>query len=391
MAPRKRLFKNRDLPPYLYFDKNAGYTLKLVSGKRRVISQNRTEAIIIANEYNRIKRSNEVLDSLLAEENSGTPFSDLVDKIIERVTNDRSPGESLKAQWKNDSLRVKEFFTMPGSEITLTEVTEYLDKYHPNASNNVFNRKLSFLEMLFDYAKDIGEMEKNPAALKIKKPKEEKVRKPLDIDAFNRIRAAAPLWLKTAMDLTMQTTHAVLEISRIKYKLKKAEAGKCGCIWYETPQKDGSATIYGELAIHRQKTKKTEASHVIIPINETIKAIIDTSRDRIASPYVVHRLPKTRSNPVSKEVDHVTQIVSRNISKEFSKVRDDLGLYKELQFEERPTYHEIRGLSARIIEELGHNPQHRMGHADSKSTKIYTEQGKPIEWVQVPNVVVATK
>ncbi|URQ88027.1 integrase [Pseudoalteromonas sp. SCSIO 43088] len=56
--------------------------------------------------------------------------------------------------------------------------------------------------------------------------------------------------------------------------------------------------------------------------------------------------------------------------------------------EERPTYHEIRGMAARLIEAQGISPQERMGHSDSKSTKIYTSFGKGIEWVQVPHIKV---
>ena len=85
---------------------------------------------------------------------------------------------------------------------------------------------------------------------------------------------------------------------------------------------------------------------------------------------------------------NVTQIVSKNISKEFSRIRDELGLYDHLKPEERPTYHEIRGLSARLIKAQGNDPQSRMGHSDSKSTKVYTEFGKETEWVQVPNLTV---
>tara|TARA_B100000700_G_C14943068_1_gene807747 strand:+ start:456 stop:617 length:162 start_codon:yes stop_codon:yes gene_type:complete len=49
-----------------------------------------------------------------------------------------------------------------------------MEHYHKGASNNVFNRKLSFLKLVFDYAKDSGHMTNNPAALKIKKPSERK-------------------------------------------------------------------------------------------------------------------------------------------------------------------------------------------------------------------------
>ncbi|KJZ03254.1 tyrosine-type recombinase/integrase [Pseudoalteromonas piscicida] len=389
MTPRKRLSKNKDLPPFLYHNKSKGYVLTLVNGIRKVVSQKRAEAIIIANEYNKIKRAGTILEDLLNGSASNAPLCECIDSIIQRMIEDKAPGSNLVTTWMNDSGRMKEFFTMPGSDIDLGDVTEYLDKYHPGASNNVYNRKLSFLELVFNYAKDIGEMTDNPAALKIKKPKESKKRRALDIAAFVKIRTAAPLWLRTAMDLTMQTTHAVLEVSRIEYRIKKPEPNRCGCIWYEEPKIVDGNHIYGELAIHRQKTHKSEASHVMLPIGQAIKDIIDKSRDSIASPYVVHRFPKGNSNPMSQHVKHITQIVSRNISNKFSDVRDQLGLYSELPKEERPTYHEIRGLSARLIEAQGIDPQYRMGHSSSKSTKVYTCFGKDIEWTQVPHVQIS--
>ena len=387
MAPRKRNNNNRDLPPYLYFESGKGYRLTLTNGTRKVISKNRTEAIIIANEYNRLKRAS-ILDVILSGDSKSSPLAEHCDAIIERMITDKAPGKSLLSTWKNDITRVKNYFNMPGNQIDLGTVTDYMEKFHGTASNNVYNRKLGFLELIFDYAKDIGEMKENPAKLKIKRPKEAKKRKALDVKSFILIREAAPLWLKTAMDLTLQTTHAVLEISRIEYKINKAEQGRCGCIWYPEPKSVVDDTIYGELAIHRQKTHKSEASHVVIPIGQTIKDIIDTSRDNITSPYVVHKLPKTSSNPMSKEVKHITQIVSHNISREFSNVRDKLELFSNLSKDERPTYHEIRGMAARLIESQGVSPQERMGHSDSKSTKIYTSFGKEVEWIQVPHLKV---
>ena len=214
MAPRKRNNNNRDLPPYLYFESGKGYRLTLTNGERKVISKNRTEAIIIATEYNRLKRAS-MLDVILSSDSKSSPLAEHCDAILERMITDKEPGKSLLSTWNNDMARVKGFFNMPGNQIDLGTVTDYMDEFHGKASNNVYNRKLGFLELVFDYAKDIGEMQENPAKRK----------------SFTLIREAAPLWLKTAMDLTLQTTPAVLEISRIEYKIKKAEQGRCGCIW----------------------------------------------------------------------------------------------------------------------------------------------------------------
>jgi hypothetical protein len=112
------------------------------------------------------------------------------------------------------------------------------------------------------------------------------------------------------MDLALQTTHARLEVSRIKYSIKEPKTGVCGCVWFEQPENN----IYGTLYIHRQKVQKKEASHVAIPIGEELKRIIDESRDSVASPYVVHRIPE-RNNKRSKEVSHPTR--STRLSKPF--------------------------------------------------------------------------
>ena len=53
---------------------------------------------------------------------------------------------------------------------------------------------------------------------------------------FELIYQAAPLYLKVAMSLSLQTTHAVREIYRIKYKIEKAKPGVCGMVWHKTPK-----------------------------------------------------------------------------------------------------------------------------------------------------------
>ncbi len=96
---------------------------------------------------------------------------------------------------------------------------------------------------------------------------------------------------------------------------------------------------------------------------------------------MVHKL-KTDNNAVSVECNHPTQLTSTLISKEFSKVRDKLGLYSQLTKNARPTFHEIRALAAHEFEKQGYNPQARMAHTDEKSTKVYTRNH--LEWVRVP-------
>ncbi|WP_127958018.1 tyrosine-type recombinase/integrase [Serratia microhaemolytica] len=391
MASRPRRRENRHLPDCLYFDRTLRiYRFTLVTGKRKSLGSDRAMAIAIAREYNNRMRpeSTVSIDSLIREsggiQGEALPFGEHVDHIMERAIKDEQPSENTLADWLNDAIRVKEFFAdIPTCDIELEHVNAYIKEYHVNSSANVQNRKISFLKKLFSYAVDESLMLDNPAARKKMRRIDEKRRQRLSFDNFMSIRNAAAPWLKTAMDLALQTTHARLEVSRIRYSIKEPKNGVCGCVWLEQPENG----IYGTLYIHRQKVQKKEASHVAIPIGEELKRIIDDSQDNVASPYVVHRIPE-RNVKRSKEVSHPTQVAPDYLSRAFSALRDELGITNHLPLEERPTFHEIRALAAHLFNNQGIDPQARMAHSDAKSTKIYTSNH--IDWVIVPHGEIKT-
>ncbi|WP_223672916.1 tyrosine-type recombinase/integrase [Proteus terrae] len=390
MASRPRDRQYRHLPDFLYFDKDRKrYVLTLISGKRKTIGSDRAYAVAVAREYNlRMRPETAIsLESLIIESGGingeGVPLSDHIDRLMERIINDENPAKSTQSDWKNDAVRVKEFFSdVPCCDITLEHVNDYINHYHAESSPNVQNRKVLFLKKIFSYAVDESLMYDNPANRKKMRRIESKQRRRLTFDDFMKIRSSADLWLKTAMDLALQTAQARLEVSRIKYSIKIPKEGVCGCVWLDNPTNG----IYGTLYIHRQKVKDKEASHVAIPIGAELKRIIDESRDSIASPYIVHRLPKKYSNPISSMVKHPTQVAPDYLSRAFSTLRDRVGVKSELPLEQRPTFHEIRALSAYLFKQQGIDPQARMAHSDAKSTKIYTQNH--VDWVSVPHAEI---
>ncbi|EBU7767723.1 recombinase [Salmonella enterica subsp. enterica serovar Rovaniemi] len=391
MAARPRKREYRHLPDYLFFDRDRGvYKFILITGKKKTLGTDRTMCIAIAREYNQRMRPESApsIEGLIREsggiKGEGQPFAQHVDHIMERAIKDERPSQSTLDDWNNDALRVKEFFEkIPACDIELEHVNAYITQYHPDSSANVQNRKVSFLKKIFSYAVDESLMFDNPATRKKMRRIDEKVRRRLTLDQFQAIRRAAEPWLRTAMDLAMQTTHARLEVSRIRYSISEPKNGVCGCLWLPAPENG----IYGTLYIHRQKVQKKEASHVAIPIGEELKRIIDNSRDNVASPFVVHRIPE-RNNKRSKEVSHPTQVAPDYLSRAFSSTRDRLGLCDNMEMNERPTFHEIRALAAFLFDKQGIDPQGRMAHSDAKSTKIYTQNH--IDWVVVPHGEIKT-
>lgn len=388
---RPKKSHNKNLPQHLMFDSSKGtYRFTLVNGVRKTLGKDKVQAIQIAVEYNRIMRPavgltvDQLIEASCASPQAdGLSFASHVDRLLELIFKEETPSKQLASTMRNDAERVKTYFAEVSSQdISLEHINGFLNQYHPDASPNVHNRKLGFLEKLISYAIDQSIMLDNPASRKMKKRKTKgKERQRLSFEVYQRIHAAAPLWLQTAMDLALQSTQARLEVSRIKYSIKKPKEGQCGCLWFDEPV-DG---IYGTLFIHRQKVEEQEASHVAIPIGEVLKSVIDKSRDGVLCPYVVHRRPD-KHNKQSEATDHRYQLDPNYLSRAFSALRDELALFNHLEMSQRPTFHEIRALSARLFSDMGVDPQGRMAHTDAKSTKIYVRDH--LQWTEVPHAEI---
>lgn len=383
MAPRRRTHETRDLPVGLY--------QRVVRGKHRFYfiredksekwfpeGTSRGDAIAAAHAYNAKYRQPELAISERGDK-FNRPLSYWLPIVLDRVKKEEKLGDNAWRTFQADTERLlARFGSVMTKAIDLQLVNTYLNEFCVGKSNNVYNRKISYLKKVFDYLCDMSAMVGNPADLKKTKPVEDKARQRLSFEAYKQILDAAPHWLAIAMRLALQTTHAVLEVSRIKYR---------DCEWFEKPVLQNGLMVHGVLKIHRQKVHKKEASRVAIPITPELKRIVDDSRsDGLFSPYLVHK-PKSARVPMSKLVTHETQVVSRLISEEFSAIRDNLGLYGELDKSARPTFHEIRALAIHLFTEAGVDPQARAAHTDSKSTKIY--QRGHVEWVEVPAAELA--
>ncbi|WP_051333472.1 hypothetical protein [Aliagarivorans marinus] len=369
--PRSR--QTRALPEHLYHDVKKGFRFTLVNGRRVSLGHSRQEAIAIALEYNHRMRgsSRYGLEDLVALSGSEKlrSFGDYVPELLAKILAREEPKSSKRSTLESDAKRAVTFFdNVAPLDIELTHVNDYLSEFHKGASANVYNRKIAWLEKLFGYACDAGIMRDNPASQKMKFPKKApKMRRRLTEEDFLAIYDSAEPWLQVAMDLSLQTGTARLETVRISYNLERPQKGVCGCMWYKRPQNG----VYGKLFIHRQKTENNEASWVAIPLGGRLKAIIDRSVDDVDSPYVVHRPTGTSSNKVSQNVEHPTQVNPEYLSKAFSAVRDELGLYAELPARERPSFHEIRALSAKLHEQTGVSPQKLLTHQKRSTTEIY--------------------
>ncbi|MCG9597025.1 tyrosine-type recombinase/integrase [Vibrio sp. Isolate25] len=384
--PRPRSKKYRDLPEGLYFKGKKGYVFRRIDNSCKSLGHDKSRAIALARRYNATYRvdpeiSHPVNLDLIKphRRKSIERLSSFFSRVSERYAAEEKPSKDTLAMFESRLAKLNILIgDKAGLSITLDDVNLVLEAVATGKSNNVFNRWIAFMSKVFDYAVDESVMVDNPAKRKKRKPKEEKQRQRLTIAEYKAIWSIAPQWMRIAMDLSLETTHAVNEICAMKYE---------HITLLDKPVLENGVEVYGYLRIHRQKVKGREASRVVIPVTRSLLNIIEASKDNINSPYVVHRMPEKRSNEMSQYCDHITQVNRKYLSRFFSKLRDQVKVKSSIPSESRPTYHEIRGLSIHLYDKAGHDPQARAAHTDSRSTKIYKEGHE--KWVQVPAVELA--
>lgn len=379
--PRPRNKKFRDLPEGLYHKGEKGYVFRRIDNTWKSLGKERSRAVALARRYNATYRidpeiTHEVNPSLVSTKRKKglVPFSQYLKRVIKRYKEEENPSEETYKYFVSRVRRLAEVIgNKPGMVLDLHDVNHVLETLAEGKSNEVYNRWISVMVKVFDYAVDDSVMLENPAKRKKRKPLESKRRQRLTLEEYKAIWRIAPPWLRCAMDLSLETTHAALEICSVRYDHIE---------WLEEPIDENGVQVFGYLKIHRQKVKKKESSRVMIPVTLSLKKVIDDSKDNIASAYVVHRMPEKISNEVSKYCEHLTQVNRKFLSRKFSHYRDLAGVKKHLDKTERPTFHEVRGLSIHLFDKAGYDPQARAAHSDARSTKVYKEGHE--KWVQVP-------
>ncbi|EOX3383404.1 TPA: tyrosine-type recombinase/integrase [Vibrio cholerae] len=385
-VPRPRSSKYRDLPEGLYFKGKKGYVFRRIDNSSKSLGHDKSRAIALARRYNATYRvdpeiSHPVNLDLIKPHHrkSVARLASFFDRVSARYADEEKPTKSTLDEFDNRLSKLKTLIgDRVGMSITLDDVNMVLDVVAAGKSNNVFNRWIAFMSKVFDYAVDESVMVDNPAKRKKRKPKDGKQRQRLSLAEYKTIWAIAPKWMRIAMDLSLETTHAVNEVCAMKYE---------HITWLSEPAVEDGVEVFGHLRIHRRKVKTKEASRVVIPVTRSLLKIIEDSKDDVDSPYIVHRLPEKFSNEVSQHCDHFTQVNRKYLSRFFSKLRDQAKVKKSIAVDCRPTFHEIRGLSIHLYDKAGHDPQSRAAHTDARSTKIYKEGHE--KWVQVPAAELA--
>lgn len=232
-------------------------------------------------------------------------------------------------------------------------------------TGDTFNDWRYAFALLWDYAVLLKFVDQNEARLIPARSTSKKLeanrkrRQRLEPDGFWMIHEAAPAWLQIAMELSLITLQARLEVCNMKH----------------------SDFRDGYLFVIRDKVSgDSDMAFIKIAVTPEIEAIRKRSLkiDRVASPYLVHRAPDRRRREWMEGKPHWTYVEPAYLTREFQRVRNGLEPFARMAPEERPGFHEIRSLGARTYRRLGvpeEAIQALMTHAHKRTTQIYLDRG----------------
>ncbi|WP_334060585.1 hypothetical protein [Alteromonas sp. S005] len=400
---RKRKIENTDLPLGLYS--------RPLRGKTRYFYRNaKGKDTYFPIEYKLSDIQASVVEFNEKNRNSAESLKHRSDKYnvsvykiwpkIKENLDEENEGKSKNTleTFERDCSRFIEFFAnYYTKDITLEDVNEYLNEYHADASVNVRNRKIHFLRTVFAEFTDLSYMERNCANDKKikKKSKKAKLKAPVRISKYAIMMMAdeAEPFLKTAIMLSLQTCHAVNEIVNLKYSdCHYFSSPKVYCTETETylePSEDTpqELLVHGMMWISREKNQHTAASRVEIPITDEMMATIKVSVQDLGEafvkgkepscPYIVHRQKRYHKVNYSDDFNHPWQLKPSYLSKEFSKLRDSLQLYSDIEDRrDRPGFHGIRSLAIYLHDKQARDEEitmNRAAHSDLGMTQRYKE------------------
>lgn len=233
-------------------------------------------------------------------------------------------------------------------------------------SNDTHNKHRERWVDLYRFAISKGYVAVNEADAVLKRSMSKKLaanqrqRQRLDLDGYRVMyeHKTCPDWLRLAMDLSLVTLQARLEVVRMAYD----------------DEKDG------ELFVIRDKVSAvSEMAFIRITVGPALRKIIDRSRrDNLLSPLIVHAEPKRRHRKYMDAKRHWTAVHEDYLTRHFRKVREATGHWDSLEPGHRPTFHEIRSLGGRLYIQAGYAKayvQSLMTHTDKKTTEIYLSGG----------------
>lgn len=351
MPMPRRARKNQNLEPNVY-PNGEYYTYKNpLTGKKTSLGKDRKQANIAARIANaRLQQEPNLVARILGID-KGLPA------LLNQFENEYLPEKEYAASSLREiKIKLKlyrtEFASTGIDEIDVQTLATWLNQFSRAA---YIKHRLLWID-IYKYAISQGLVTFNVGQATLYKRPAKRQRDRLTIDDYNAIYELADAWFQIAMDAALYTLQRRGDLVRIRY----------------SDYKDGI------LQVIQSKTGVA----LKIRANSQLDGLIKRSvRTGVMSIHLVHKNPAHKRREYMKKKDHWAMVTPEMLSREFARLRDKAGI-KPAAGMNPPTFHEIRSLGGRLLEDQGYSKefiQALMGHSDQAMTEHYLEDGS-IDW-----------
>lgn len=366
--PFMRTLKNKDLEGTNIKPKKSNgttYYYYLMPDKTlESLGKNRQDAITAAHELNRhLRGSGDLVNRILNNKPKtiGTPFTSILDSFQKHWLPEQNYSKQTLASkiQKLNKYRI-EFAEHTILSIKTKTIAAYLKQYTPNS----YMKHRTLLSDIFSHAISEGHTESNPVLVIGKKKAPKRKKHKHTAAGIQAIREISPPWLQNVIDIAILSLQRRSDLTGIHVKNHIDLKNKT-------------------IRILQDKTRNyPNPIYIEIVMGDALfKAIKTAIKQPLPCPYLIKRRPNQTHQHKNKK--HPFAVENIFLSKQFSKYRDQSGIYDHIKDKkQRPSFHDLRGWGAFQYQEQGYPEEYiqaLMGHADAKTTRIYTEGHKPVE------------
>lgn len=357
MAPRKRSASRKGWPPNLYPNRDGFKYRHPVTRKETWMGRDKARAFAAAMKLNALLApTNDLVARVTGMDRT---IADAIRVFLEDDVPQRGWGERTAHEYGIVVRRIERLIgARPLESFSVKDAAEFIRGTTTSPRGRQTLRLV--LGWILACAVQEGWADDNVALL-TRRFAFERQRERLTLDAYKAIWAAAPAWVRNAMDLSLLTLLRREDVVSARFGDVRE-----GALWIVPSKTEGSTLV-----------------RLKITLTPALEALVARCRDDVASPFLVHRLPeKARPQAMkAKGRTHHTQAMPEQLTRAFAQAREDAGL----DAENAPTFHEIRSLGGALLREQGwtlEQVQGLMGHASATMTQVYLA-GHETPWQQV--------
>lgn len=353
---RKRLAKNRALPPNLYVNSAGYYYYRDPERKtQKGLGADRTKAIHAARQANAALATREpssLVDWVLGKSDytlgGWLPiYRELWEEKVQPAANTLNGTASLLKR-----LAAADIANMKMRHIETVHVATFLSAFAKETGAGSVRNMRSRLSDIFRWAETQGVIEvgKNPVTATFN-PDYQVKRERLSLEQFWLIHAQASAWAKNAMMLALVTGQRRDDICSLKFADYKD-----GNLYVVQGKSGGATKLEIDGAIRLAK------------VGLSVGEVVAGCRDLIVSRHLIHHTERVSTAKPGDKVRPAT------LSDAFAKARDRAGIGASTG-RTPPSFHEIRSLAERLFkEEFGADfAQSMLGHKSAQMTAKYDD------------------